>query len=114
MNNKLERRDAVKTTAAAGALFLLGGAARPAERDRSNSLTGEWLNEGRQDEPCAIFQQGRVLLLVNEHGDFATAQMTDAKKFTVKGWDEGLVAQLTKQDKEIAWTNGSTWKRPQS
>jgi hypothetical protein len=114
VNTKLKRRNALKAAAAVGGLFLLGGAAGPAEPDQKNKLAGEWLNEGREEEPCAIFQQGRVLLLVNEHGDFATGRMTEVKKFTVKGWEDGLAAELVKEDKEIAWTNGSTWKRPRS
>jgi hypothetical protein len=77
-------------------------------------LAGEWLRDGREDELCAIFRHGRVLLLVNEHGDFATARMIEAKKFTVKGWEDGLAGELVKEDKEIAWTNGSTWMRPRS
>jgi hypothetical protein len=40
--------------------------------------------------------------------------MIEAKKFTVKGWEDGLAGELVKEDKEIAWTNGSTWKRPRS
>jgi hypothetical protein len=40
--------------------------------------------------------------------------MTEAKKFSVKGWEDSLAAELAKEDKEIAWTNGSTWKRPRS
>ena len=75
-----------------------------------NKLAGEWLNEGREDEPCAIFQHGRVLLVVNEQGDFTTGRMTEAKKLTAKGWGD-LVAELTMEGKEIAWANGSTWKR---
>jgi hypothetical protein len=112
MNEKLKRRDVVKAVAAVGGLFLLGGAAAPAKPDLNNKLAGEWLNEGREDEPCAIFQHGRVLLVVNEHGDFATARMTEATKFTSKGWEDGLIGELVKEGKEIAWTNGSTWKRP--
>jgi hypothetical protein len=114
MNDKPKRRDTLKAAVAVGSLFLLGGAAGPAEPDQKNKLAGEWLNEGREDEPCAIFQQGRILLLVNEHGNFATARMTEAKKFSAKGWEDGLAAELVKEDKEIAWTNGSTWKRPRS
>jgi hypothetical protein len=110
MANKLKRRSAIKAAAVAGGLFLLGGAAGPAEPEQKNKLAGEWLNEGREDEPCAIFQHGRVLLVVNEQGDFTTSRMTEAKKFTAKGWGD-LVGELTKEGKEIAWANGSTWKR---
>ena len=111
MTTNMKRREAVKAAAVAGGLFLLAGAAGSAEPEQKNKLAGEWLNEGRQDEPCAIFQHGRVLLLVNEHGDFATARMTETTKFATKGWEDGLAAELTKEGKEIAWTNGSTWKR---
>lgn len=74
---------------------------------------GEWLLEGNADQPCAIFQHGRVLLLVNERGDFATARLTEATKLVVlKGsWDEGLVGELAEEGKTISWSNGSTWKQ---
>jgi hypothetical protein len=95
-------------------LLALGGAtavAAPAP-DRSSSPAGEWLHEDREDESCAIFQQGRVLLVVNEHGDLATARLNKAKKFTVKGWEDGVAGELAEEGKEIIFTNGSTWKRP--
>ena len=77
---------------------------------------GEWLFEGKADQPCAIFQHGRVLLLVNENGDFATGRITEPTKLVVlKGsWQEGLVGELTDEGKTISWGNGSTWKRPWS
>ncbi len=114
MTEKLRRRDVLRAAAGGGGLLALAGAtavAAPAP-DRPSTLGGEWLNEGRKDEPCAIFQQGRVLLLVNEHGDFATARMSEAKKFTIKGWEDGLGGELAKEGKEIAFTNGSIWTRP--
>lgn len=76
---------------------------------------GEWLLEGKADQPCAIFQHGRVLLLVNENGDFATGRITEATKLVVlkgNGWDEGLVGELADEGKTISWGNGTTWKRP--
>jgi hypothetical protein len=109
-----KRRDVLRAAAGVGGLLALGGVtavAAPAP-DRPANLPGEWLNEGREEEPCAIFQQGRVLLLVNEHGDFATARITEGKKFTVKGWEDGLAGELAKEGKEIAFSNGSAWKRP--
>jgi hypothetical protein len=120
MNQKPKRRDAIKAVAAAGGLLVLGGVASAAEPDPKSKPAGEWLNEGREAEPCAIFQQGRILLLVNEAGQLATARMTEAKKFvTVKGllvngegWEEGLVGEITDEGKAITWANGSTWKRP--
>ena len=78
-------------------------------------MPGEWLYEGKEDQPCAIFQQGRVLLLVNENGELATGRITEAKKFVVlkgDGWEEGLVGEVVEKGKAIRWANGTTWKRP--
>jgi hypothetical protein len=111
MNTKLKRRDALTALAATGGLLLLGRAAAAPAPDPADKLAGEWLNEGRKDEPCAVFQHGRVLLLVNERGEFTTGLMTEDKKFTVKGWDNGLVAELTEKGKKISWSNGSAWQR---
>ena len=115
MTEKLMRRDMVKAVAAAGGLLVLGSVARAAEPDKNRKLPGEWLYEGKEDQPCAIFQQGRVFLLVNENGELATGRITDAKRFVVlkgDGWEEGLVGELAKAGKAISWANGTTWKRP--
>jgi len=51
-------------------------------------LTGEWLYQGR---PCAIFQQGRVLLVVNKNGAIAAAPMSTPKRLMVLngiGWEK--------------------------
>ena len=114
MTEKLMRRDMVKTMAAAGGLLVLGNVACAAEPDKDSKLPGEWLYEGKEDQPCAIFQQGRVLLLVNENGELATGRITEAERFVVlKGdWEEGLVGELAKDGKAISWANGTTWKRP--
>jgi hypothetical protein len=116
MTAKLMRHDMMKAVAAAGGLLVLGLLACAAPLDEKNSkLSGEWLYEGKKDEPCAIFQQGRVLLVVNENGDLATGRITAARRFIVlrgDGWEEGLVGELVGQGKAISWTNGTTWKRP--
>jgi hypothetical protein len=113
MTEKLKRRDVVKAVAAAGGLLALGGLAGAAEPDKKINLPGEWLYDGKEDQPCAIFQQGRVLLLVNEEGEWATGRMTETNKFVVlKGWEEGLVGEFAKDGKAINWSNGTTWKRP--
>jgi hypothetical protein len=113
MIEKLKRRHVVKAVAAAGGLLALGGLAGAAGLDKKNMLPGEWLYEGKEDQPCAIFQQGRVLLLVNEEGDLATARITEAAKFVVlTGWEEGLIGELATDGKAISWANGTTWKRP--
>ena len=115
MTQKLGRRDLVKTVSAAGGLLVLGSVASAAEPDKTSKLPGEWLYDGKEDRPCAIFQHGHVLLLVNEDGELATARLTEANKFVVlkgDGWEQGLVGELDEQGKAIAWSNGSTWKRP--
>jgi len=115
MTEKFQRRDVVKAVAAAGGLLALGGLAGAAEPAKKINLSGEWLYDGKEDQPCAIFQQGRVLLLVNESGELATGRITEATKFVVlkgDGWEEGLVGELVEKGKAISWANGTTWKRP--
>ena len=115
MTEKLMRRDMVKAVAAAGGLLALGSVARAADPDKDSKLPGEWLYDGKEDQPCAIFQQGRVLLLVNESGELATGRITVAMRFVVlkgDGWEEGLAGELAEKSKAISWANGTTWKRP--
>jgi hypothetical protein len=115
MTEKLQRRDLVKTVVAAGGLLVLGSVASAAEPDKTSKLAGEWLYDGKEDQPCAIFQHGRVLLLVNEEGELATARLTEAKKLVVlksDSWETGLSGELDEKGKTIAWSNGTTWKRP--
>src|SRR5215470_8758876 len=102
---------ALLPVAPAGRLLALGKAASAAEPDRTSKLPGEWLYDGKEDQPCAIFQHGRILLLVNEEGEFATARLSEAKKFVVlksEHWEEGLVGELDDQGKAIAWSNGTS------
>jgi hypothetical protein len=112
MDQKPKRRDVLAAVAAAGGLLVLGGGAPAAGPEPKGNPAGEWLYDGKEDQPCAIFQQGRVLLLVNEEGEWATGRFTEADKFTVKGWEEGLVGELVDKGKTINWSNGTTWKRP--
>ena len=81
---------------------------------QTSKWPGQWLFEGKEDQPCAIFQHGRVLLLVNEDGELATGRVTGANTLIVmKGsWEEGLTGTLMDNGKTIAWGNGTTWKRP--
>ncbi len=112
MSDELARRDAVKAVAATGGLFLLSGLASARERDEPGGLSGEWFNGGKLDQPCAILQMGRVLLLINEKGDLATGQMTEANQFTVlKGWGGSVVGRIVDRGKVIAWKGGGAWKR---
>jgi hypothetical protein len=114
MATNQERRTLLKTVSAAGGLLLLGGSAAGAEPERASRLAGEWLKDGKLDQPCAIFVQGRVLLLVNERGDLAVGFMTEADKFSVvKGaWGEGVEGALGDRQRTISWKAGGTWKRP--
>src|SRR5262249_48358054 len=119
MTKNLMRRDTVKAVAVAGGLLVLllvlGRVASASDPDKDSKLAGDWLYEGKADQPCAIFQQGRVLLLVNENGALATGRITETNKFVVlkgDGWEEGLVGELAEKGKAINWANGTTWKRP--
>jgi hypothetical protein len=73
---------------------------------------GEWLFDGNDDQPCAIFQQGRVLLLVNERGEMATGKITDKNKIDTRWGETALVGELKDEGKTISWANDTTWKRP--
>jgi hypothetical protein len=112
MNEGLDRRDAAKAVAAAGGLLLLTGLGSTAQADDAGTLSGEWFNSGKLDQPCTIFQQGRVLLLINEKGDMAVAHMTEATGFTViKGWGDGIAGRIHERGKVIVWKSGGHWKR---
>ncbi len=116
MSAKVNRRGAVQSAAAAGGLLLFGGATAAqqpeAERNR-DSLAGEWFNNGKLDQPCAIFQAGRVLILVNEKGDIASGRMTEANEFRiVQGWGGGdLSGRVGERGKVILWKGTGNWKR---
>jgi hypothetical protein len=112
MSEGLDRRDVVKAGAAAGGLLLLSGLASAAEPEESSPLAGEWFNGGKLEQPCAIFQQGRVLLLINEKGMIATGRMTAANEFTIlNGWTEGLVGTVSARGKVITWKGGGNWRK---
>ena len=119
MKARINRRSAVKAAAAAGGLLLLSEPATAAQpvpnrqpEERAAGLSGEWFNAGKLDQPCAIFQHGRVLLLVNEKGDMATAHMTEANQFSVlKGWGGNVTGQVVERGKVILWKGGGNWKR---
>ena len=44
------------------------------EPDKAGKLAGEWFYDSKVDQPCAISQHGRVLLLVNEEGELLEAR----------------------------------------
>jgi hypothetical protein len=88
-----------------------GPAAPEALKDASKWL-GEWLFDGKEDQPCGIFQQGRVLLLVSERGALATGKITGQNTIDTRWGENDLVGELRDEGKTISWGNGSTWKRP--
>jgi hypothetical protein len=117
MAEELMRRDMVKAVAAAaGGLLVLGGVSRAAPAiEKKSKWPGEWLFEGMEDQPCAIFQQGRLLLVVNEKGQLATGRIIDTNQLILAnddGFEGGLVGEIDDDGKTIAWHNGTTWKRP--
>lgn len=118
MSNSPARRNVLAATAAATGLLALGPAARADER-ATGAWSGEWLNEGRDAEPCAIFVHGRVLLLVNEHLHLAIGRITAARKIVVRDalpWTDPKVADelvgvLSPNGKTITWANKARWTR---
>jgi hypothetical protein len=117
MAERLKRRDMVKSVAAvAGGLLMFGGVARAAPAlEKKSKWPGEWLFEGMEDLPCAIFQQGRLLLMVNEKGQLATGRIIGTNEIILangEGFEGGLVGEIDDEEKLIAWKNGTTWKRP--
>jgi len=75
------------------------------------NLSDGWLYA---DQPCAIFQQGNLLLLVNEIGSIGVGLWSIKNTFVViggAGWDLGLVAQVADLGKTINWSNNTTWTR---
>jgi hypothetical protein len=115
MSTPLKRREAFKKVAAASGLFMLAGAVSGASKTKSEkvdvSLGGEWVIG---DKPCAIFQQGRMLLLVNEKGELGSAKINGGKTIQIFGgstWKPGLLGQITEKGKVIVWANDVTWIR---
>jgi hypothetical protein len=77
------------------------------------NVGGEWLQNGDPSKPCAIFQVGRMMLLVNEHGSMATAVAVGPATLQIMqgtGWQPGLPADL-RDDRTLVWRNGGFWQR---
>jgi len=117
MSTPLKRREAFKKVAAASGLFLLAGAVSGASKAKSEkalvSVEGEWMLANKS---CAIFQQGRILLLVNENGVLGTGKINGGKTIAVfagSAWKPGLLGQILDNGKSISWGNDDTWTRPE-
>lgn len=87
----------------------------------NENLQGVWYYEGDNGTPCAIFQQGPLLLLINERGDMATGKaVSDANVVVISaregGWQLGLKAAISETDKEtqLTWSNATVWRRPKT
>jgi hypothetical protein len=97
-------------------VLLVGNQSAPSAdaRDKAIDVAGEWLMEGKADQPCAIFRHGSVLLLVNENGDLGTGRLDAEGKVVVlkgDGWDKGLTAEVQDKGKSLKWSNGTVWNR---
>jgi hypothetical protein len=111
MNKNLNRRNALKLAAAAGGLFAVEKIASAAPPLKQVGLAGNWLASG---QPAAIWQQGPVLIVVNEGGAVGGGLMTSANTFVIQfgyGWDPGLTAEVANGGQLINWANGSQWQR---
>src|SRR5579862_7957395 len=112
MIKNIKRREAIKVaTIAAGGLLASKGLASESNIFHRGSFAGSWLYQG---QPCAIFQQGAVLLVVNEAGSLATAQVTGPNAFVIvggSGWDIGLVAEVVNRGTRINWSNNTVWEQ---
>ena len=76
------------------------------------TLAGSWVY---QCQPCAIFAEDPVLLLVNEWGELATGRVLDSNTIVIlhgTGWQAGLVGTVIHRGRTINWSNGTTWTRP--
>lgn len=72
---------------------------------------GAWIYN---DLPCAVFQEGEMLILINERGALASARKTGDRTFEVlagDGWQTGLVGELDANGNSIRWYNRTTWTR---
>ena len=112
MKTNMKRREAItKAAVVAGTLLALKSDAAPLPR-RFFSFAGGWLYQG---QPCAIFQEGSVVLAVNEAGNLGTAQVTADNTLIVLGggWDLGLVGTMVDNGQTINWSNDTVWTRSQ-
>jgi hypothetical protein len=111
MIKNVKRRDAIKAAIAGGGLLALRSANAETGAMKVRALAGDWQCQG---QPCAIFQQGSILLVVDGKGSLGTARMTDDKKFVIlngTGWVLGLEGTVADDNKTINWSDDSSWTR---
>src|SRR4051812_37085517 len=99
------------TMAGAGLAAVAASEATAEAQDQLGGLNvqGEWFNPAN-NRPCAVFQAGSILLLVNENGNIASAIIQGNRVSIMQGWNvnklEGLITNQV-----IRFTNGSEWRR---
>jgi len=110
MDQKINRRGAVKMLATFGGLMLVNVPAF-AGIQRKVGLASGWLYNG---QACSIQQAGLTLLLINENGAVGSAIFTGVNTLLVlggSGWDAGLTAQITNRGRTINWSNNTVWTK---
>lgn len=115
MKKNVTRRNVIRTAVLAGGVLVadsLASAATKAKPMENIGIEGEWLAEdGRL---CAVFKQGRVLLVVNPLGSIGVAHLskpTDMLVIGGIGWDAGLIGKISRDGKRIDWSKSTIWQR---
>ena len=102
----------MKALAAIGGLLALRGVSFGQNDAMKNGrIANSWFYQG---QPCAIFQQGSMLLLINEAGSVGSGIWTGNNTFTVlggSGWAAGLNAEISNHGRTINWSNATVWKQ---
>jgi hypothetical protein len=78
------------------------------------NVNGQWFFESDKGSPCAIIQVVSILVLINEHGAIAGGKIIDNSTIIAlqgPGWAPNLVGEVSPDEKQIAWKNGTTWRR---
>jgi hypothetical protein len=107
----LNRRNLLKASVVTTSALAASSSLAPANAGNGRRFDGGWSNQG---QPCAIFKEGSMLLVVNEVGSLGTAKITGPGQFVTlggSGWEAGLVGTLTNTGTQISWSNGSVWSR---
>lgn len=111
----MKRRNALQKLLVGIGLLVAGKEVTAATKSKphaDNNLEGEWLAEDGRF--CAVFKQGRVLLVVNPLGSIGVAHLTKTQDMLVVGgvgWDAGLIGRLSKDGRRIDWSNSTAWLR---
>ena len=109
MLESIKRRDALKTMAAASGLLMLGCASNAALPTKTEELPGAWFS---WNEPCAIFQQGAILLVVDQTGALGTAVWTSPDSFVMLQGNSlaaGVTGTVAKNGRAINWSDNTVW-----